>query len=99
MKKNGLRAKSWRQRSCGVGEDWERGLLGLAGDMVDVSYVDILVVLYISYSKVKEIMKELQREFQNGNARVESRLERCLLVRFQSMSGMTMLQQQSRDTA
>jgi hypothetical protein len=50
----------------GVGEDWDRGLLGLAGDMVDVSCLDICVVLYISYSKVKEIMKKLGRESKTG---------------------------------
>ena len=71
MKTNGLRAKSWRQRSCGAGEGWKRGLLGLAGDIVDLSCWDICIVLYISYSRVKEIMEKVGAEFQNGNAWVE----------------------------
>jgi len=31
MKRNGLRAKSWGQRRCRVGEGWNRKLLGMTG--------------------------------------------------------------------
>jgi hypothetical protein len=66
MKRKGLRAKSWGQRSCAVVE--AAGLGDPDGDNVQLlDYCVIYTLLIISLSEVKEIMKKIRVQFQNGN--------------------------------
>jgi hypothetical protein len=67
MKRKGLQAKSWEQRSCGVGLGLGREFLGEGRSISDFSCWGIFVLLNISLSRVKEIVRKIRVEFQNGN--------------------------------
>jgi len=66
MKIKGLQAKYWEQRSWRTGEGLVTGIAGSGWGHSNVSYLDIVVYLYISQSEVKRIMKKCQCVFRNG---------------------------------
>jgi hypothetical protein len=63
MKKKGLLAKYWAQRSCGMGA---RDGMGRAGSIC-CFLRDILLYSNISYSEVKEIVRKDAAVSRNGN--------------------------------
>jgi hypothetical protein len=71
MKRNGLRAKSWEQRSCAEIEG-EPVALQVDPDGRDNVGAPRLLVIYvyliISLSEVKRIVMRIREQFQNGNA-------------------------------
>jgi hypothetical protein len=67
METKGLRAKSWKQRSCGVEKISKRELLEEVGGIGGFPSLDIRPSYIISLSKVKGIVRKFEGEFQNRN--------------------------------